>query len=261
MIRIAHYKIRVPDRKNRPVRPYSIALLADLHNEVYGSDPEHLVRAVEMAGPLAIFSVGDLVLAKFGRCGYETALGTLRALARISPVYAINGNHETRMRTGERYAEAFRAYDEAVRAAGVIMMNNCRRELHFEGMTVSLSGLEPDYEFYKSFGPRLDAGIIREKLGDPGTGYNILLAHHPKYFPAYARWGADLTLSGHLHGGIVRLPGIGGIIGPGPDLLPVYDRGRFREGAASMIVSAGLGTHTIKLRLFNPAELVILDFE
>ena len=141
------------------------------------------------------------------------------------------------------------------------MMNNCRRELHFEGMTVSLSGLEPDYEFYKSFGPRLDAGIIREKLGDPGTGYNILLAHHPKYFPAYARWGADLTLSGHLHGGIVRLPGIGGIIGPGPDLLPVYDRGRFREGAASMIVSAGLGTHTIKLRLFNPAELVILDFE
>ena len=102
MIRIAHYKIRVPDRKNRPVRPYSIAVLADLHNEVYGSDPEHLVRAVEMAGPLAIFSVGDLVLAKFGRCGYGTALGTLRALARISPVYAINGNHETRMRTGER---------------------------------------------------------------------------------------------------------------------------------------------------------------
>lgn len=261
MIRIAHYTIRVPDRKNRPVRPYSLAVLADLHNDVYGSDTEHLIRAVEMSHPLAVFSVGDLVFAKFGRCGCDTALTTLRALAGLCPVYAINGNHETRMRTGRHCAEAYRTYEEAVKASGVILMNNCSRELCFEGMTVTLSGLEPEYEYYRRSCACMDPCLIREKLGDPGRGYNILLAHHPKFFKAYARWGADLTLSGHLHGGIVRLPGIGGIIGPGFDLLPEYDRGRFYCGSAQMIVSAGLGTHTVKLRMFNPAELVILDVE
>ena len=80
-----------------------------------------------------------------------------------------------------------------------------------------------------------------EKLvGKPQPGeYHILLAHFPRYFPTYAAWGADLTLSGHNHGGIIRLPGIGGLVGPDPGLFPKYDHGEFTIDGRKMIVSAG----------------------
>ena len=107
----------------------------------------------------------------------------------------------------------------------------------------------------------MPAEEIREALGEPAEGaYRILLAHNPDYFSAYAQWGADLTLSGHLHGGMVRLPKIGGLISPNWTLFPKYDHGLYTIEEKKMIVSAGLGSHTIKLRINNPPELVVLDF-
>ena len=80
------------------------------------------------------------------------------------------------------------------------------------------------------------------------------------FFDAYAGWGADLTLSGHIHGGIVRIPGIGGVISTSYRLVfPKYDGGYYEQNQKKMIVSRGLGSHTIPVRLFNPAELVVID--
>ena len=96
-------------------------------------------------------------------------------------------------------------------------------------------------------------------LGKPDEEYyNILLAHNPVYFHAYAQWGADLTVSGHLHGGIIRIPGIGGVITPQARLFPRYDAGHFRWKGRDLVVSRGLGTHTINLRIFNPPELSVI---
>ncbi len=265
MIRVMHYRINIRDRKNRPSRPYSIAVLADMHNEVYGSDPERLVRAVQQAGVDAVFSAGDLVQAKLGFCSCDIALRTIEGLISICPVYAVNGNHETRMAEQERYASSREHYDAALGEMGVHVLNNRREDLSFNGMKVSLFGLELERHYYKSRNARLTVDDIRSRIGDPGEGYNILLAHFPKFFRTYAAWGADLTLSGHLHGGIVRLPFLGGVIGPDLELFPHYAKGRyssareFAEGTGQMIVSAGLGTHTVNLRINNPAELVILD--
>ena len=75
----------------------------------------------------------------------------------------------------------------------------------------------------------------------------------------YLAWGADLILSGHLHGGMVRIPGIGGVIGPDFVLFPKYSGEMRRVGDQTVIVSNGLGTHTIHIRLFNPAEVVVLS--
>ena len=97
-------------------------------------------------------------------------------------------------------------------------------------------------------------------LGEPNKNtFNILLAHHPDYFQAYADWGADLVLSGHLHGGMIRLPGVGGVISPGWRLFPRYDHGLYMMRDKKMIVSAGLASHTIKLRVNNPPELAVID--
>ncbi|MBO5503943.1 MAG: metallophosphoesterase [Lachnospiraceae bacterium] len=137
----------------------------------------------------------------------------------------------------------------------------------------------------------MPAEVITEKLGEPNDGaFHILLSHHPRYFPAYAKWGADLTLSGHLHGGIARLPKIGGVISPDPAFFPKYNGGMYelpkragiaqgnhraaiamndKHGASgrtdgetsTMICSCGMGMHTLPIRVFNPAELTVVHLE
>ena len=85
------------------------------------------------------------------------------------------------------------------------------------------------------------------------------MAHSPVYFSAYSKWGADLTLSGHLHGGIMRLPFVGGVIGPDFFIFPKYSGGLYKENNRNMIVSCGAGMHTVNLRIFNPPELTLVE--
>jgi predicted MPP superfamily phosphohydrolase len=88
--------------------------------------------------------------------------------------------------------------------------------------------------------------------------FQILIAHNPIYFKNYAEWGADLVVSGHVHGGIVRLPLIGGVISPAIALFPRYDGGKYEQNGSTMVLSRGLGTHTIHVRVFNPGEVCVI---
>ena len=81
------------------------------------------------------------------------------------------------------------------------------------------------------------------------------------YFEEYAAWGAELTVSGHVHGGIVKLPFIGGVISPALILFPKYDGGRYDTLGKTLILSRGLGTHSIPVRMFNPGEIVLIDLK
>jgi predicted MPP superfamily phosphohydrolase len=129
---------------------------------------------------------------------------------------------------------------------------------------IRLTGLDLPPAYYKKrrITP-LDAMTIEELAGAAERPYfNVLLAHSPEYFEAYARWGADLTLSGHFHGGIIRLPFIGGVISPYLRLFPKYDKGLYHSynNESCMVLTAGLGTHTVP-RVNNPPELVLITFE
>lgn len=88
--------------------------------------------------------------------------------------------------------------------------------------------------------------------------FHILIAHNPIYFEEYVNWGADLTLSGHVHGGLVRLPFLGGLISPSVKLFPKYDAGKFTKDGKTMIISRGLGTHSNMPRFLNPPELIVV---
>ena len=112
---------------------------------------------------------------------------------------------------------------------------------------------------YRKFSKEsVTSGDITELLGRPAAedACTILLAHNPAYMDAYLEWGADLILSGHLHGGLVRVPGIGGIVTPQGFLFPKYSGEMTKEGDQTVIVSRGLGTHTLNIRLFNTPELI-----
>ena len=106
----------------------------------------------------------------------------------------------------------------------------------------------------------MEKSYLTKLLGEPREdACQILIAHTPQYFEAYAAWGADVVMSGHVHGGIMRLPVLGGVLSPNLTLFPKYDGGRFVCGKATMILSRGLGTHTIPVRVFNPGELVTVN--
>ena len=101
---------------------------------------------------------------------------------------------------------------------------------------------------------------MKEVLGcvDPKP-FSILLAHNPEYFKEYADWDPDLALSGHVHGGVVRLPFLGGVIAPSLRIFPHYDAGLFEEYGHKMILGRGLGMHTLPIRIFNPGELIRIE--
>ena len=86
-----------------------------------------------------------------------------------------------------------------------------------------------------------------------------MIGHDPDYFPEYAKWGADLTVSGHVHGGLIILPCLGGLISPMIRFFPKYYKGDYSMENSHMIVSAGLGLHTLKIRVNNQPDLVTIN--
>ena len=236
-------------------------VLADLHNKQYGKDNAVLLEAIEKQQPDVIFIAGDILTAH-PKKSLKYAIAFMEKLADKYPVYYGNGNHKHRIKLyPETYGTMAEEYAEALAQMGVEPLVNSSKEIVEKN--ISVYGAEIDREYYRRFTvPHMDDDYMKSVLGVPKKeAYSILLAHNPDYFPKYAEWGADLVLSGHVHGGIVRIPGWKGVASPNIRLFPKYDGGRFEEGYSVMILSRGLGMHTIPFRLFNPGELIVIDFE
>ncbi len=255
----AHYPVDLGKRTRKPDRPFTIAVLADLHNRVYRSDIASVISAVREEGCEAVLSAGDLLVRHNEKAMVDQALELIGALAGDMPFILVNGNHETRMQ--RLMEEEYVAYEQKARQMGALALHNSTIPLFLHGSELRITSLELDRTYFRRwYHQSLDADKIRQLAGKKSSkGYSVLIAHHPKFFEAYAQWGADLTLSGHIHGGIVRLPVLGGVISPDPELFPHYDHGLYTIGDSKMIVSAGLGSHSINFRFNNPAEIVFLD--
>ncbi len=242
-------------------RPLRAVVLADLHNKRYGKENERLLEAVRTCEPDCILIAGDMLTAKPGK-SFEPALQVLRELKKDYPVYYGNGNHEHRLKLYPRsYGDMAKRYEAALGELGIEPMVNTHAALQPWGIVIY--GSEIDKLYYRRFKVQdMDQDYLERLLGVPDPGvYNVLLAHNPDYFPYYAEWGADLTISGHVHGGIVRIPFLGkGVASPCVRLFPKYDGGLFYEKGKTMLLSRGLGIHTIPFRLFNPGELWVVDF-
>ena len=250
---------RVEDARIR--RQCRAVVLTDLHNKRYGKDNERLLGAIREQNPDFVFIAGDILTAKPG-ASMEPALRLLRALAEEYPIYYGNGNHEHRLKLSpQTYGDMGVRYDEVLGEMGIEPLVNCHVDLPEYGLAVY--GLELDKYYFKHFRPgEMSPGYLEGILGQAsGELYTVLLAHNPDYFPQYASWGADLALAGHVHGGVVRVPFWGkGLLSPALRLFPEYDGGIFRRGKSVMVLSRGLGSHTIPVRVFNPAELWVVDF-
>lgn len=253
---VRHY----PLRDQRIKKSVKAVVLADLHNKRYGKENERLLQAIDEIGPDMILIAGDMLTAK-PKATLDVAVGFLTELAKKYPVYYGNGNHEHRLKLyPENYGDMAGRYEEALTKIGIHRLVNEHKDLPEYG--IRIYGSEIDRLYYKRFGIQpMDPEYLPGILGQPSEEYfNILIAHDPDYFPKYADWGADLVLSGHVHGGMVRVPFWGkGVVSPNVRLFPKYDGGEFTIGKSRMLLSRGLGMHTIPIRLFNPGEILEVE--
>ena len=237
-----------------------IVFLSDLHNYCYRKDNEPLFRAVAKEKPDLILIGGDMLLRK-DPFSYTHTVRFLSRLPAVCPVYYANGNHEQKMKEYPRkYRRSFQVYKSRLEKAGIQFLENESAILSWEGIKIRITGLEiPLRGYERRARRRIGKKDIEAKIGGAGDEYEILLAHHPAHIRAYRDWGADLILSGHYHGGVARLPGIGGVVAPDFTLFPEFSGGCYRLGDTAAVVSKGLGVHSVPIRLFNPAELVAVE--
>lgn len=241
--------------------PWKAVVLADLHNNRYGRDNHLLVEKIRECRPDVILVAGDMLTAR-PKADPTPALDLVKTLAADYDICYGNGNHEHRIKLyPEVYGDLAQVYAQGLMEAGVQPLVNEKKCYPEKGITVV--GSEIHREYYKRFQKHpMDDGYLDGLLGKKQEDeFTVLLAHNPDYFPEYAAWGADLVLSGHVHGGVVRIPfWKKGVISPAIRLLPTYDGGLFERGKSKMLLSRGLGCHTIPIRVFNPGDLIVLDF-
>jgi predicted MPP superfamily phosphohydrolase len=239
-----------------------ICHLSDIHGWQYGDDNKNLIKAIDELNPDIIVFSGDILTGSSPRKTWPLEKGLVRELASRYPVYAANGNHESELNWYyEGFGQFYDTYINDMSSFGVNLLNNDKMFLDEYG--IRITGLELPHEYFrKVIIRRMKDDYLDSMIGKPDEDrFNLLIAHNPQYFPKYAKWGADLVLSGHIHGGIIKLPLLGGVISPALILFPKYDGGLFKIGGHTMVLSRGLGTHTIPIRVFNPGELVVIDLE
>lgn len=233
----------------------TLVFLSDLHSHQFGKDNRRLIEEIDRINPDLVLIGGDMMVAK-GSFDTKVPLSLLKNLTRKYPVYYGNGNHENRIkRQKEIYGTQYEEYVKKIRAMGVVVLEdrteNVRQDL-------SVSGIDLKESCYEKFGSdQMTKEEIQEKLGVcEDKRYHIMLCHSPLSFPACRQWGADLTLSGHFHGGTIRLPLLGGVMTPQFQFFLPWCAGTFWEEDSCLLVCRGLGTHSINIRLNNKPQLV-----
>ena len=246
---------------------YRFVYLSDLHQKVYPGGNEAITAAVRKEKPDFIIAGGDFITSRTAaeqayrnEFSFEdAALSLLQSLRGVAPVYFVNGNHEEKLETSEDEVlrGAYARFMTDLSSAGVRVLHN---EKILLGDGLLLYGYEHGMEHYeKIFSNPLTLPEMQEEIGFSNPDLFCLLAvHNPKFFPVYARWGADLTVSGHVHGGLMRI-GKRGVIGPDLHLFPEYSGGLYHKDGRTMILSCGIGAHTLPVRIFNPGEVTVVD--
>ena len=231
-----------------------IVHLSDLHGKVFGRDNARLLRAVGKAQPEVIVITGDIADERSGTDGLAPLLEGLCALA---PVYYVSGNHEWAAGMIGQLRELFEE-------SGVTYLRNDYISLSRGGEEILLAGIEDPNGYADQKTPQEVADTLHAEEGD---AFWLLLAHRNNRFPGeYCRLGADLTLCGHGHGGIWRLPFTDGLISTTMEWFPSWTNGFYTCSCnecdgSTVFVSRGLGNSPRIPRLFNRPEVAVITLE
>ncbi len=257
---VRHYDI-TSDKLKKDV---TFCLLSDLHEKSYGVGNRKLIDTIIKENPDAILIAGDMITGQNSHhlTDSEPALSLIGELSKHYPIYAADGNHEYKMLLcGGELKKVYDKYQKDLADLGVVILHNTGT--YIEDLNMEIHGLEMGYEYYRKFHKaNMEPEYMNGFFGVPcSERFQLLIAHNPIYFEEYCRWGADLTVSGHVHGGIARIPFLGGVLSPALILFPKYDGGLFKRDNRYMVLSRGLGMHTVPIRFNNPGEVCMIRLQ
>jgi predicted MPP superfamily phosphohydrolase len=243
---------------------YVIVQLSDFHSREFGKDNKKLIEKIKKQSPNIIVVTGDMINAKDNN--YDTFLNIAKKLVSICSVYYIIGNHEQDI-SEDKLNELYNSLNDI----GVNILDNSKVIIERDGQTIDVYGMWFNLKYYSdktsefiqnnSSDYYFSLDKMNKVLGDNSSNFSVLLTHNPMYFDTYANWGADLTLSGHIHGGMIRLPFLRGVYSPERTFFPKYDSGLFTKENKSMIVSRGIGNGNLGFRFLNCPEIVTITLK
>lgn len=246
-------------RDSKIAEPFRIVLISDLHNHQFGSRNVELIAKIRDLDPDFIVLDGDIL--NGDSRNDEVAVNLVEALSHLTTVYYSYGNHEKAYRKA-----GHDSLQEDLEKAGAVVLEGQFADVEVKGNSIRLGGLY-EYGFKTSMQTEEEnesALSYLEEYTDTDS-YLIMCAHRPESFYCwdYAdTWGIDLVLSGHLHGGQVILPGLGGLYSSLEGFFPPIDYGQYKLGDSDMIVTRGLGSSFEVLPRFNnPPEIVLVEVE
>lgn len=222
-----------------------VAELSDLHGRSFGENNVRLLRTLQKARPDMICICGDLFDEKTDLTMLEPLL---TGLTDIAPVYYVTGNHEWQVKNLREILQKMRAW-------GVTVLENEGRVLSRGGAEMVVAGVHDPCGPYDMKTP---AALVRELRSAQGNDFILMLSHRNDELAMWSQLGVQLVLSGHCHGGVVRLPFVGGVFGTRRELFPEYDAGVYRQDGTTLFVSRGLGYTNVHFRLFNRPHVPIM---
>lgn len=229
---------------------FCIVHVSDLHNTVFGEHNQKLLTRIRNAKPDMIAITGDLLDSY--HTNLAAALEFSEEAQKIAPCYYVPGNHESRI-------SEYPAFKKELAASGVAILEDSAMEIDYQGERIHLVGLRdssfsPDYPVVRSrvIVSRALAALVKQDR------YTLLLSHRPDLFDTYAAFDVDLVLSGHAHGGQLRLPYVGAVFAPNQGFFPKYHAGLYQTDTTQMVVSRGLGNSSFPMRFHNRPEIVVI---
>lgn len=226
-----------------------LAVVTDFHSSDNADDVAAMTAS---CAPDAVLMVGDMFDDDTQNRPTERTLSLMRQLSALYPCYYVSGNHEAW--TGE-----MDALYQQTEEAGVTVLRMSSGVLTVRGQRIALCGIPDPYEMVFSGAPDTEEQL-RQALEDVDSAdFTVLLAHRPELLAKYAQFPLDLVVSGHAHGGQVRIPGVlNGLYAPNQGWFPKLAGGAYTQDGTTLIVSRGLAVRTRLPRIFNRPEVVLV---
>lgn len=226
-----------------------LAVVTDFHSS---DNAEEVAAMVASCAPDAVLLVGDLFDDDTANRPTERTLSLMRQLSAQYPCYYVSGNHEAW--TGE-----MDALYQQTEEAGVTVLRMSSGVLTVRGQRIALCGIPDPYEMVFSGAPDTEEQIRQAMENVDSADFTVLLAHRPELLAKYAQFPLDLVVSGHAHGGQVRIPGVlNGLYAPNQGWFPKLAGGAYTQDGTTLIVSRGLAVRTRLPRIFNRPEVVLV---
>ena len=223
-------------------------MISDLHGKEFGENNQRLLDFVAGLEPDLIAITGDMI---HDEAQLAMVPPVAEGLAAIAPTYYVTGNHEWA-------AGVVRELEPMLENCGVKVLSNEYVVLEQGGDRLALLGAEDSNGYADQKTVEELADQVRREQGDV---YEVLLSHRNNHQEEYAAARVDLTLAGHAHGGLIRLPGTDGLIGPQREWMPDYTAGLYDLAYGQMAVSRGLGNQFPCFRLLNRPDVPLVVLE